>query len=105
LVYILRDVAIKLIFTEAFGPARELFAMQLVGDVVKIVSWLYAYPMLSRGATKWFMGTEIVFSASFILLAYVFVVRYGVQGANYAYVTNYCLYLIFLYKNIKRFSR
>lgn len=104
-VYLLRDVAISLIFTEAFRPARDLFAVQLVGDVVKILSFLYAYPMLSRGATKWFMGTEMVFSISFVLLAYIFVAKYGVNGANIAYTLNYFLYLIFMLKNVKRFSR
>jgi O-antigen/teichoic acid export membrane protein len=104
-VYLLRDVAISLIFTEAFRPARELFAIQLVGDVAKIMSWLYAYPMLSRGATKWFMGSEIAFSIIFVLLAYVFVAKYGVHGANFAYAASYCLYLLFLYKNVKHFSR
>jgi O-antigen/teichoic acid export membrane protein len=104
-VYLLRDVAISLIFTEVFRPARDLFAIQLVGDVVKILSWLYAYPMLSRGATKWFMGTEIAFSICFVLLAYFFVAKYGVHGANIAYTLNYFLYLIFLHKNVKRFSR
>ncbi len=58
-VYLLRDVAIWLLFTDEFKSARDLFAIQLCGDVVKITSWLYAYPMLSRGATKWFMATEI----------------------------------------------
>lgn len=54
-VYLFRDLAISLLFTEAFRSARELFAIQLIGDVIKITSWLYAYPMLSRGATKWFV--------------------------------------------------
>jgi O-antigen/teichoic acid export membrane protein len=94
-----------LIFTKEFFPARDLFAIQLVGDVVKILSWLYAYPMLSRGATKWFMGTEIAFSIGFVLFAYVLVGEYGVHGANIAYTLNYSLYLIFIYKNVKRFSR
>ena len=104
LVYVLRDFAIKLIFTEAFSSARDLFAIQLVGDVVKIMSWLYAFPMLSRGATKWFMGTEIAFSAIFVLLSYFLIAKYGVHGANYAYAIAYCLYLLFLYKYIKYFS-
>ena len=103
-VYLLRDIAISLIFTEAFRPARELFAIQLVGDVVKIMAWLYAYPMLSRGATKWFVGTEIAFSITFVLLAYIFVAKYGVHGANVAYTVNYCLYFLFLHRNLKYFS-
>jgi O-antigen/teichoic acid export membrane protein len=104
-VYLLRDIAISLIFTDAFRPARDLFAVQLAGDVVKILSWLYAYPMLSRGATKWFMGTEIIFSISFVVFAYFFIAKYGVQGANIAYTLNYSLCLIFIYTNVKRFSR
>ena len=105
IVYLLRDIAISLVFTEAFRPARDLFAIQLVGDVVKILSWLYAYPMLSRGATKWFMGTEIVFSISFVVFAYLFIEKYGVHGANIAYTTNYFLYLIFMYINVKKFTK
>ena len=42
------------------------FAIQLSGDVIKIAAWLYAYPMVSRGATKWFVGTEIVFFDSLV---------------------------------------
>jgi O-antigen/teichoic acid export membrane protein len=72
-IYLLRDIAIWLLFTAEFAAARDLFAIQLTGDVVKILAWLYAYPMLSRGATKWFISTEIVFSLSFVLLAYILV--------------------------------
>lgn len=104
-VYLLRDVAISLLFTEAFRSARELFAIQLTGDVIKIAAWLYAYPMLSRGATKWYMGTEIVFSISFIALTYWLVNIHGVVGANIAYAINYLLYLIVVYFNVKRIAK
>jgi O-antigen/teichoic acid export membrane protein len=104
-VYLLRDVAIWLLFTEEFKAARDLFAIQLTGDVVKILAWLYAYPMLSRGATKWFISTEIIFSLSFVLLSYLFVEKYGVSGANIAYLVNYSIYFIFVFFNVKRFSK
>lgn len=104
-VYLLRNIAISLVFTEAFRPAENLFAIQLVGDVLKILSWLYAYPMLSRGATKWFIFTEIGFSISFIFLAYFLVEKYGTNGANIAYALNYFFYLIIMHKNIKTFSK
>ena len=96
-VYLLRDIAISLVFTDEFRPARNLFAVQLVGDVIKILAWLYAYPMLSHGATKWFVATEVFFSSSFILLAFLLVNKYGVSGANWAYVLNYAMYFIVLF--------
>ncbi len=104
-VYLLRDVAISLLFTEEFRSARKLFAIQLTGDVVKIASWLYAYPMLSRGATKWFVSTEIIFSLLFVVLSYIFVAYSGLKGVPMAYLMNYSIYFIFVFINVKKFSR
>lgn len=104
-VYFFRDLAIYILFTDEFKPARDLFLVQLCGDVVKIASWLYAYPMLARGATKWFVTSEILFSLLFVMLAYFFILGYGVHGANYAYLTNYTFYLVFIVTNVRRFSK
>ncbi|MEQ9904678.1 O-antigen translocase [Pectobacterium aroidearum] len=100
-IYLLRDFVITILFTEAFRSSRDLFAVQLIGDVIKIISWLYAYPMLSRGCTKWFISTEIIFSIVFVSLSYVLVPMFGVLGANLAYLINYTicmLYIIFFVK-------
>ncbi|MGE6197724.1 O-antigen translocase [Aeromonas media] len=102
-VYLLRDVAITLLFTEAFRSARDLFLVQLIGDVLKISAWLYAYPMLSRGATKQFIQTEIFFAISLLALTYVFVLEYGLIGSNIAYSVNYFLYFVFVFSVGKRF--
>ena len=104
-VYLLRDVAISVLFTDAFRSARDLFAIQLTGDVIKIASWLYAYPMLSRGATKWFMGTEILFSLSFVALTYLFVANMGLKGPTVAYLVNYSVCFLSICLNVKRFAR
>lgn len=104
-VYLLRDVAIWLLFTNHFYAARDLFAMQLFGDVIKVASWLYAYVMLSRGKTKLFIATEIIFSFLFVALSYVCVTIYGLIGVNIAYAVNYALYFIFVFINLKNAAR
>ncbi len=104
-VYLFRDVAISLLFTDEFRSARDLFAIQLTGDVIKIATWLFAYPMLSRGATKWFMGTEILFSLSFVILTYFFVSKMGLKGATIAYLVNYLICFIITFLNVKKFAR
>jgi O-antigen/teichoic acid export membrane protein len=103
LVYIFRDTIIALLFTSSFAPCRDLFLIQLVGDVVKILSWLYAYPMLSSGNAKWFIVTEIIFAGGFVLFSFIFVNLYGIHGANYAYLLNYALYCVIMYINLRRF--
>lgn len=104
-IYLLRDVAISVLFTGEFRQARDLFGLQLIGDVVKILSWLYAFPMVSRGATRWFIGAEVLFAATFPLMAWLLVPHFGVQGANIAYTVNYLLYFAFVFKGFKYFAR
>jgi O-antigen/teichoic acid export membrane protein len=104
MVYLFRDIIIALLFTSSFAPCRDLFLIQLIGDVVKILSWLYAYPMLSSGNAKWFIITEITFSIGFVLFSFVFINLYGTHGANYAYLINYVLYFVIMYANLRRFS-
>ncbi|MCZ9158896.1 O-antigen translocase [Escherichia albertii] len=96
-VYILRDFSISLLYTEQFREARELFKIQLIGDVIKVISWVYAYPMIAKKSTKLFVFTEIVFTITLVLLSYFFIRKYGVHGANLAYVLNYILYFICVY--------
>lgn len=104
MIFLLRDVALSLLFTSEFTNARDLFAVQLCGDVVKIASWLYAYPMLSRGATKWYIFTEILFSLSFVLLSYWFIRSMGLNGVTWSYLLNYVMYFAFVFFNVRRFS-
>lgn len=103
-IYLLRDVVITVLFTEQFRNARDLFGIQLMGDVVKIASWLYAFPMIARNATKWFVASEVFFSATLVVLSYYFILHFGIQGANIAYLLNYTLYFIFVVTNLKRIS-
>jgi PST family polysaccharide transporter len=104
-VYLLRDVAIYILFTKDFSASRDLFAIQLIGDVIKVVGWLFACPMISRGATRWFIFSEVFFSAFFVLAGWILIPIMGAEGANVAYLINYSFYLIFMIVNVKRFSR
>lgn len=104
-IYVLRDIVLIILFTKQFYNARDLFGVQLLGDVIKIAGWLYAYPMLARRATKWFVATEILFSVFFVVSSYIFIKLYGAHGANIGYLIAYCLYFIFVFTNVKRFSQ
>ncbi len=104
-IYLFRDVAIWLLFTDKFSAARDLFAFQLCGDVIKISSWLYAYPMVSRGATGWFIGTEIMYSLSFVGLTYLFTSNLGIQGVTISYVISYIIYGLIIFLNLKKIVR
>lgn len=95
-VYLLRDVIIMMLFTDKFINARELFSVQLCGDVIKIASWLMSYPMLARGDVKWYVFSELFFSVIFIGFSFVFVKMLGVDGANVSYLISYSLYFLLM---------
>ena len=64
-IYVLRDIAILILFTEEFMPMSDLFFYQLIGDIFKIASWLLGYLMIAKAMTRIFIITEIVFSIEF----------------------------------------
>lgn len=101
-IYLLRDFIIELLFTEKFLPMRGLFAWQMVGDTLKIASWILAYLMLGKAMVKKFIVTEVFFSIGFFALTWLFLNSMGAYSAVFAHALNYFLYLlimIFLFFN------
>lgn len=93
LIYLLKEYVIIIAFDEKFMPVLELFKWQLIGDTIKICSWLLSYLMLAKAMTKIFIFTEIIFSLFFVLLSIYFINNYGLVGVTYAYFCNYIIYL------------
>lgn len=104
-VYFLRDWIITLLFTKTFMPMRDLFLWQMIGDSLKIGSWILAYLMLSKAMTKLFVTTEILFAITSILLTYVCTRMFGFEGVSIAHLVNYGIYWIvmsiFIFKALK----
>ncbi|WP_426688574.1 O-antigen translocase [Rhodanobacter ginsengiterrae] len=94
-VYVLRDWVTRLLFTPDFATANALYGPQLVGDVIKIASFILSYLMLAKAMTKLFVIAECVFAASYLVLVWVCAARFGLVGAMYAFAVNYLLYLVF----------
>ena len=96
IIFLLKEYVILIAFSKDFMPMMELFAWQLMGDVIKIASWLLAYLMLAKAMTKVFIYTEVLFSALFVGLSILFVDKFGLVGITYAYALNYLLYLVMM---------
>ena len=94
-VYVLRDWVTRLLFSADFAPANALYGPQLVGDVIKIASFILSYVMLAKAMTRLFVISECVFAASYLALVYVFTAHFGLVGAMYAFAANYLAYLAF----------
>jgi PST family polysaccharide transporter len=91
-IYLFRDFIIDVLFTSDFVKIRSLFALQLLGDVLKVASWLFSFVMLGKAMFKFYIITEIMFSISFVLLSIQLVDSYGLVGTVMAHAFNYFMY-------------
>lgn len=98
IIYLLRDFIIQLLFTESFLPMEKLFLWQMIGDSLKIGSWILAFLMLSKAMTKLFITTEILFALSSVLLTIVGTKFFGFEGVSIAHMVNYGIYWLCMFR-------
>jgi polysaccharide transporter, PST family len=102
-IYLLKEYVILVAFSESFMPMVDLFLWQLVGDVIKIASWLLGYITLAKAMTKTYISLEIFGSLSFIGLSIYFIDLYGLIGVTYAFSLNYAIYMFIMFFIFKRY--
>ncbi|KFC80958.1 O-antigen translocase [Buttiauxella agrestis] len=103
-IYFLRDEIISILFTEKFRMARELFLLQLTGDVIKVAGFLYSYTLQAQGHSKIFISSELIFSLIFVIASYYLINIFGVQGANVSYLITYVMYFFFAFVFTNHFN-
>ncbi|MDM1344669.1 MULTISPECIES: O-antigen translocase [Acinetobacter] len=105
-IFVLRDLIINVLFSPSFAPMQSLFFWQMMGDALKIGSWILAYLMLSKAMTKLYISTEIIFTLSLIALTYVCTQLFGFEGVSIAHLINYGMYWVvisfFIFKSLKQ---
>ncbi|UVO08175.1 lipid III flippase WzxE [Pectobacterium polonicum] len=93
-VWLLRDVAIWLLFSSEFTAMRDLFVWQLVGDVMKVGAYVFGYLVIAKAALRFYLLTEV---SQFLLLtgfSHWLIPLYGAQGAAQAYMATYLVYFL-----------
>lgn len=97
-IYLLRDFIIELLFTSDFLPMRQLFAWQMLGDTMKIGSWILAYLMLGKAMFKLFIFAEVAFAILFVVLTFIFTNEVGLEGVAVAHAATYLMYWVFVWR-------
>ena len=75
---------------------QDLFAFQLIGDILKIMGWVLGYLLLAKAMTKIYIIMEIVNFFLLILISYFLVNWYGSVGATMAFAIVYLIYFVVL---------
>ncbi|MFA0581959.1 oligosaccharide flippase family protein [Vibrio breoganii] len=98
---------IELMYSSEFTISISILRWQLVGDVLKIVSWPVAFVFIAAGYSKTHFLLELLWNALYISIILLFLSQIGIAVTGYAFVISYALYntvVIFLCKNKFKFS-
>jgi PST family polysaccharide transporter len=91
-IFVLRESLVHLLFTRQFLPLIEALGMQLLGDVLKIASWVLAFTLLSHARTRAFIATELLFTALLVVSSLWLGRHFGLMGVASGYALTYALY-------------
>ena len=94
IIYINKSFILTLLFTEAFLPAQELFLWQLVGDVLKVISWIFAFILIAKERFKELIILELVFCCIFPISVKYLITDYGFEAASIGYSISYLIHLL-----------
>ncbi len=84
---------IRLLYSAEFGPAIDILRWQLLGDILKVLSWPLVSVIPARGAGKTFMLTESLAMAALLAAIWIGIPWFGVTATGIAFVAMYGLYL------------
>ncbi len=94
---------INILFAEKFQQMQDLFYFQLLGDILKMSTWVLGYLLVAKAMAKTYIIVEIVSVALFILFSIFFVDRFGTIGATIGYAAAFfcqLLIMVFIFRKL-----
>ncbi len=84
---------IPVLYSSDFAPAVDILRWQLLGDILKVMSWPLGYVVLAAGAGKTYIATESVGMGILLLGVFVLLPGFGITGTGVAFLLMYVVYL------------
>lgn len=88
---------IELLYSQSFHPAAEVLRWQVLGDILKVVSWPLGFIILAAGNGRTFMLTETLAVSVFVVLTWLGLPLMGIAASGIAFFGMYVVYLPVVY--------
>jgi PST family polysaccharide transporter len=96
LIFLFKTVIINVLFTDSFQRVEEFIKFQLIGDVLKMTAWVFAYLMIAKSMVVQFVVSEIGFNLLYMGITVYLLDKIGVTAISFSYAVSYFFYLIYL---------
>lgn len=93
-VYFLKDFIIPLLFSKEFMLINTILLFHLLGDAVKINSWVLGNILIAKANTKVFIFFQIGWAVIFCTLSIILIKTNGFVGVSMAYFLTYVLHFL-----------
>jgi PST family polysaccharide transporter len=87
---------IHLLYSPAFLPAGELLRWQVLGLLLRVVSWSMSFILLAKGNARLYFGTELAANLVHVALIWLGVAYWGLPGAGIAFLAVYVFHTILM---------
>jgi O-antigen/teichoic acid export membrane protein len=95
-IFLFKTTIITVLFTESFRLVEEFMTFQLIGDVLKMTAWVFAYLMIAKSMVIQFVLSEIGFNLIYIGLTLILLDKIGITAISFSYAVSYFFYLVYL---------
>jgi PST family polysaccharide transporter len=98
----LAPLIIEVLYSARFAEAAVVLRWQVLGDVLKVVSWPLGFVLLASGDGRTFMLTEILGIGVFVAVTWLGLPLIGIEATGIAFVGMYAAYLPVVYALARR---
>lgn len=96
--------AVQLFYSRQFGPAADILSWQLVGMLLRVVSWPMGFIMLAKGRGVLLVLTDLAAYATYVALGWLGLRRFGLPGVGAAFLGLYAFHALLTYAVARRLS-
>lgn len=96
-IYLTKDYIVRILFSSDFNPMLSLFKWQLIGDIFKLMAWVFSYVLIAKAKVKIFIISEVLYFSLFFVFTVILSHVYGWMSVTYAYAIINVMYLVSMF--------
>ena len=97
-------VVISLFYSTKFGAAVEVLRWICLGTALQVIVWPMGFIIIAKGKQAIYLCSELAWGVVSIILAWICVKSYGLNGAGIAFFGSYVFYEIMLLPIVHKLS-
>lgn len=106
LIYFFRNLILEIVLSKEFLPTSKLFFYRILGDIVSILAIALVKQFHAKLMMKAYMICNGLLNMMYLVISYLFIDIFGLEGVMKAYAISYFLYfvvvILFLYNHFKK---